>query len=517
MVGQRKPLRIFFAVAALYGALWAGREGYRRWTLPVRLDTVKRAHLHYDLVELRLRVRDRALRERWKTGGAPRAAVARDGRRLTTVAGITWVDLRWDEARGAFIGLWPCPWNARDGRYQLELEDRDDLGERLRAADFEIARRVPHPVPRRFVVLSLESAAPLAPMRVRAPDGTMKGWRGLLDWVQYMEADAFWMLIGQTPGAKPDEIWLSENLALIPLVAEECRKRGIGLGLYAMNYLTTSSTVKLPRYEYAVDVEDGRTRVTRAISLRDPNRPKDVAELLKRFRDVPGVEFLGLDYIRNALGGVELADDFFAEMPGVRPPEGWAALSVEERRLWFFRKKAMRKDLDFIDAWQWWRARKVALIVKQIREELGPDKPLWAFTLTWDKGWHHGQDPVMMNDAGVDADALMLYEATSEQFDAILKDWREYVRGGDVQLVVGDIVDWPLHQRSPRGPKALYDRSVRAIDRIYGDGRPAYGLFVHDLGRALWSTRLGPHSGKAWLDEGRRAARYFRARAESEK
>jgi hypothetical protein len=176
--------------------------------------------------------------------------------------------------------------------------------------------------------------------------------------------------------------------------------------------------------------------------------------------------------------------------------------------VYFARKKVMRRDLDFIDAWQWWRAHKVAAIVRRVKAELGDKKPLWAFTLTWDKGWHHGQDPVMMNDAGVDIDALMLYEATAEQFDFMVRNWNRYVRRSDVQLIVGDVLDWSLHQKSPDGPKEFYRRAASAIDNIYADG-PAYGVFVHDLHLAL-KGNLGSWGTRGWMDEARRAIRHMK-------
>ena len=266
--------------------------------------------------------------------------------------------------------------------------------------------------------------------------------------------------------------------------------------------MTASSARRLARYEYAVEVSEGVPEKTRAISLRDENRIRDVAALLKRFARIPEVDFVGLDYIRNALGGCELAEDFYAEMPGVSPPPDWGRLSVSEKMVYFARKKGMRRDLPFVDAWQWWRAHAVGRIIRNIKAEVGA-KPLWAFTLTWDKGWHHGQDPVMFNDAGVDIDALMMYEADEDQFRMILKDWGSYVRRGDAQLMVGDIVDWPLHQRDPSGPAALRRRTLEAAKRVFGDGR-AQGIFIHDLARAL-DGRLGKWDTRAWMDQARAA------------
>ncbi len=508
MARQQHPVRLLLLVLLAYALLIGGWWFFHKRRRQVLLDTTRTAYYHYDFIEPRLRARDPELRRRW-TQRPPRVLVSRNGAPLTTIAGIREVELRWDEGRVAFVGRWPCPWNAPDGRYELSLVGADgELRDRLIVSGFEIRRRRPRPLPQRFVAVNWESVRPLDTLRVTAPDGAQKDWRGLLDWVRYAEADAFWVLLGQSPGGKPGEVWVSDNFPFIEDLAKECRARGIALGLYVMNYLTMSKT-RLPRYEYALTVEDGKVVPTRAISLRDPRRPKDVADLLKRFQRLEGVEYVGLDYIRNALGGAELAEDFYAEMPGVRPPADWGSLSRQERMVYFERKKIMRRDPQFIDAWQWWRARRVALIVKEIRERLGPEKPLWAFTLTWDKGWHHGQDPVMMNDAGVDADALMLYEADAEQFEVLLRDWSRYVRRSDVQLVVGDVVDWPLHQRSPMGPREFYNRTVAAAGRIYADG-PARGIFVHDLSRALWG-RLGPYSTRQWMDEAKNAARHFRS------
>ncbi|MBI4347541.1 MAG: hypothetical protein HY553_11845 [Elusimicrobia bacterium] len=506
MARQRSPVALLAGIVALYAAGLGLVAAGRAWRRPVVLETSRPAFFHDEFVEIRLRTRDGDLRRRLEEA-PPRVVVLRDGAAVPTIAGLTRVGLEWSDEDRAFAARWPCPWNAAPGAYELALEGGPELDDRLTVKGFEIRRRVPKALPPGFAALTLEAQQPLASLRVVAPDGVEKGWTGLLDWVQYMEADAFWMLVGDTPGSGPGELWRAENFDLVPAVAEECKRRGLAFGVYAMSYLTTSRE-RLPRYEYAWDVESGRAKITRAISLRDPQRPKDVAALLRRFAAVPGVDYVGLDYIRNALGGYELIDDFFAEMPGVRPPPGWEGLSREERMVWFHRKKVMRKDLAFVDAWQWWRAHRVGRIVREIRAAV-PDEVLWAFTLTWDKGWNHGQDVVMMNDAGVDADALMLYEADSKQFEHILRSFNAYVGRHDAQLMVGDVVDWPLHQR--RGPKELRRRLAAAIDRVYGDGEPPAGLFVHDVGRALWG-RLGPYTTRQWMDAARDAVRQLKAR-----
>ncbi len=507
MDGFFKALRRAGVVLAVYAVFFLARAFVLEWRA-VRLDTVKPVYLHYEFIELRLRTRDLGLRAKW-SASPPSARVTRGGALVPTVAGIREVPLRWDGSKQAWLGRWPCPWNAPDGPYSIELLGPSEEGHRLRSRPFHIVRRVPKHLPPRFAALTWESVRPLASLTVQSPDGTLKDWRGLLDWVEYAGADAFWMLAGQSPGLSKGETWVGHNLALIPEVAKECRRRGLKFGVWAMVTLTMAEEDRVPGYRYALDVDEaGRPKATRAISLADPRRPADVAALLGRYKDLPGVDYLGLDYIRNALGGYELVDEFLQDMPQVPFPPQWLGLSPQERMAAFARKKVARKDMRFIDAWQWWRAHKTSLIIRSIKDELGDDKALWAFTLTWEKGWHHGQDPVMFSDAGVDADALMLYEADSAQFEQMLRDWRGYLRAGDAQLIAGNVVDWPLHQRSPAGAREFGRRLREASRRMYDDG-PASGIFIHDLERALHG-RLGPHSTREWMEEARSVIRDFK-------
>jgi hypothetical protein len=428
---------------------------------------------------------------------------------VTTIAGLRELTL-WRSAPGVWTARWPVPWNAPAEAYDPRLLGHEELKDRLKVSPFRIVRRVPKPLPPGgLVVATLETVAPLATMRVKAPDGSEKDWRGLLDWAQNLGANAFMILGGQSPGEKEGQVWVETNRRLLPQVAKECRARGLMFGTYAMYSLTMSKTVKIPGYEYGLEIKDSQPVVTRAVSLNEKKRIDDVVDFLKPFARDPNVDFVGLDYIRNALGGYELVDDFVAEMPGVRVPVEWPKLTREERMVWLARKKVMRKDPGFIDAWQWWRTHRVALIVAEIKRRLGDKKPLWAFTLTWDKGWHHGQDAVMMNDAGVDYDALMFYEADKEQFDVMMKDWHSYARRGDVQLVPGNIFDWGLHQKDPAGPAEFGRRLRKAVKEVYVDG-PAHAVFFHDMARLLWG-RLGSWGTRGWADEARAVSREVRA------
>ena len=90
----------------------------------------------------------------------------------------------------------------------------------------------------------------------------------------------------------------------------------------------------------------------------------------------------------------------------------------------------------------------------------------------------------------------------------MLCDWRGYLRVGDAQLIAGNVVDWPLHQRSPAGAREFGRRLREASRRMIGDG-PASGIFIHDLERALHG-RLGPQSTREWMEEIRTVIRDFK-------
>ncbi|MBI4248866.1 MAG: hypothetical protein HY611_05130, partial [Elusimicrobia bacterium] len=503
----KSEINWFLKVLAVYGLVFGIHFSLRRAMNTVSVEALKPSYYHHEIVRFRVKARRRSIVKDWLKE-PPRLVIFKDGRIVPTVGGMMAVDLRWNEASQAWEGRWPCPWNAENARYQPVLMGVGD-SIRIVSKSFSIINRVPAPAPKNFAVLTFENLSPLTSMKVRGPDGAMTDWKGLADWAEHMGVDAFWMLASSTPGTEKGDVWVNYNLSMLPLLGKELHKRNIRFGVWVMGYLTSKNKF-LDRYEYALTFEDRGMVKTRAISLKEEQRITDLGDMLLRLSKIPEVDYVGIDYIRNALGGYELAQDFYREMPGARPPQGWEALSREAQQVYFFRKKVLRQDRHFIDQWQWWRAHKAARIVERVKSRIGGRKPLWVFTLAWEMGWHHGQDPVMMNDAGADIDAVMMYEATRSQYDYMLKQWNAYVAKHNVQLIVGNIIDWPLHQRvlDPPGPKEFVRRMQLAIDGIYSDGR-ARGIFIHDLGRALWG-RLGPYSTREWVDAGKESIRYLR-------
>jgi hypothetical protein len=152
------------------------------------------------------------------------------------------------------------------------------------------------------------------------------------------------------------------------------------------------------------------------------------------------------------------------------------------------------------------------MAVERILSEANVTKPVWGFTLGWDKGHEHGQDPAMINDAGLDLDAVMLYESNAWHCFNMTNQWSKYLKGDEAQIIAGQQVDWDLLQKStsPPAPEEMYIRHTDAI-RGFTSRQPIKGLFWHDMFRGI-RGRKGPHTSREWLVAG--AAAFTKIRDE---
>jgi hypothetical protein len=86
----------------------------------------------------------------------------------------------------------------------------------------------------------------------------------------------------------------------------------------------------------------------------------------------------------------------------------------------------------------------------------------------------------------------MLYEATKDEYDYLIKRWPEYLSQGQVNALPGISVDRYLLQNKWNAgvnqPYEMYDRYAAAVNGFYRQGN-VEGLFWHDFERALYSRR----------------------------
>jgi hypothetical protein len=453
------------------------------------VTTSRPSYLRYDVVEVRVKA-DAAVLGKVAAEDL-RGVITRGGEPVTTVGKITELTFRPAEG-GSLVARWPVPWNPPLGEYRAEVTAHLPSGARSSYADFAIAGREAKRPAKPFCVVTLESDGKWERTGVASP-GPNRDWKALVDWAEYMGADAFFSLVGITKamhGPTMEEPWYQYNLDFNPKLADECHARGLKFGGWIGAFLPYGKTqVPLP-YEFSRNLVDGEFWHTLHISLHDERRFRQVVELARALQRDPHYDYVGLDYIRTGFGGYELVDEFARDL-ALDLPADWNEKSLEGR-MWWLVAKLRSRDERIIELWQWWRARKVALTVKRIKEEAGVTKPLFSFTLGWEMGHQHGQDILMLHDAGVDYCMVMLYEATKDEYDYLIKRWPEYLSQGQVNALPGISVDRYLLQNKWNAgvnqPYEMYDRYAAAVNGFYRQGN-VEGLFWHDFERALYSRR----------------------------
>jgi hypothetical protein len=477
---------------------------------PLVVATSQPTYLRYDIVEVRVKA-DAAVIP-GLTSENLHGTITRDGEPVTTVGKMRELKFRAGEG-DAFVARWPIPWNPPLGKYRAEVTADVPSGSHYSYADFVIAGRKPKRPADPLCVVTLESDGKWERLGVASP-GENHNWKALVDWTEFMGADAFFCLVGITKAMYAptmEDPWYDYNLNFAPKLADECHARGLKFGGWIGAFLPYGKTqVPLP-YKFSRNLVEGQFWYTLHISLNDERRFRQVVELARALQNDPHYDYVGLDYIRTGFGGYELVDEFASDL-ALDVPADWGEKPLEGK-MWWLVAKLRSRDESMIELWQWWRARKVALTVKRIKEEAGITKPLFAFTLGWEMGHQHGQDILMLNDAGVDYCMVMLYEATKDEFDYLIKRWPEYLSQGRVNALPGISVDRYLLQNKwnpgVNQPYEMYDRYLAAVNGFYGKGN-LEGLFWHDFERALYSRRGEEFTGMDYAVAG--AAAFTRLR-----
>lgn len=466
---------------------------------------------------------------------------------LITIGEIYYNKMYYDKKEKLWHGIWPIPWDAEVGSYKVEVvgkfsfKEKKILGsgkkyvkipflpwirveypekkkkekpkilvkeikKQFKASSyFKIISRPPPEMPKGFAVMDIETAGNILLSQIPNLKGKIGTWHNIYDWAKFLGVDAIFYLVGQTTFwekyKEGDSPWVKGNIESFPHLAREAKKRGFKFGGWIGCYLTFGKH-KYPYYQYNYNYSRKTKSCypTMSISFKCEKRKKDIIELMKILDKNPDVSFIGLDYIRFAFGGYELVDEFVDEMkPDI--PKNFFNLSYKEKMNWLGDKITSKEPLIY-DQWNWWRAHKIANLVKELIEKSAVKKPVWVFTLGWDHGKQHGQDPLMMQDAGISIDAVMLYECPKKLFPYMINSWRGYLKGKKINLISGNMVDWFWHQETliPAGPEEFYYRLIEGTHKIKGDGL-AEGIFFHDLGRLLWG-RKGPYSSREWAIAG---------------
>jgi len=422
-----------------------------------------------------------------------KGGIYRDGELVETVGGIT--ELRFTKrGPGEYFARWPVPWNPPLGRYEARVNANMSGKAVESSCEFSIAGRKFKPPAKPLCIVNIESDTRFKERTVACPYNKETGWQQLAAWAEFMGADALFCLTGITKeryGPTMENPWYRHNIDLAHDLAKEAHKRDIKFGGWVGAYLPYGKTqVSLP-YKFSRNLVEGNFFYTLHISLNDEERRAQVVELLREMNESDDFDYVGIDYIRTGLGGYELVDDFVGEL-NLETPADWGNRNLEGR-MWWLVSRLRARDERMIRLWQWWRASKAARTLKLIKEEAGVTKPFFCFMLSYEYGHQHGQDPLMMYDAGADLILLMLYDADRNNFDYLMSSWPEYTRDGQTVLVPGICVDKNFLEnpwdRRVNQPVEMFNRYDLVVNDFYRDGT-VEGLFFHDLDRAIY-TRKG--------------------------
>lgn len=454
--------------------------------------------------------------EKYQTEAVSAAALFHHGDSLIPGVGrMRAVTLSFNAADSAWHGTWAMPWNPPLGRYLAVVNFVSGQDTLVDSTFFQVIARKPAAVPEGFCAMTIESAGNLLNNKTPSPYNDSRKWQNFGDHAKFLGADAVWYSVGWTiegaPGISDKNPWVRDNFKVFPRLAEECHRNGLQFGGYVGSYLLWGPKLHKLKYEYSLETSQGRIYRNHHVRLEDPKRNEDIVYVLKKLEADPNVDFIGLDYIRPGAGGYETVGDFVRQM-NIEAPRGWDKWTLAAKIGWVARQVKPVSDLPIRNRWQWWQCHRSAAAVERLLRDAGVTKRVWGFTLGWEMGHQHGQDPCMMNDAGLDLDAVMLYESNAKQCREMTGQWSTYLKGNEVQLMPGEQIDWVLLQKSvsPPAPEEFYWRLTDAIKGTSNGGR-VKGMFWHDLFRSF-KGRRGPHGMREWLIAG--AASFTKARQE---
>lgn len=470
-----------------------------------------RNFLRYELVPFEVRINHEEM------GSFPEMhatiEVFQEGKSVTLVDGRTKLNLKKDTSHGKFWGNWPIPYNPLPGTYVAEVivSSPSWPAPKVFESAFTLQPLKPSGMPPGYAALTMEGGKRLIGGAVPALDGSDSlRASNAIDWAKFMGANAYCYLMGQT------SIWDRLIPRDFPFnrgdmeVGRKYAKAAHAAGIKFAGYMTTFKVVgdawNQAPYEFSLGYDPDTDEVVqdRFISIEDPKRRQDILAFLKEMNENPDVDMVGLDYVRTGDAGYEMVDEFVTDM-NVPGPENFGSFTKQERIHWLAKTVEMKKDPQVVELFDWWRAHKVALTLKSILDEAKMTKPVFTFTLGWEMGHQHGQDPAMLIDAGISYNHIMLYQGDRGTLESMKQQWPAYLSRQSGMYAMGEMVDFNWVQKSldPPGPQELYNREVDTFQNWF-PVNAQLGMFWHDLYRIVYGVK-GPYSAMEWLVAGGKA------------
>ncbi|MBU1077222.1 MAG: hypothetical protein KKH98_08015 [Spirochaetes bacterium] len=472
---------------------------------PLVIKTSKENYYRYELVEIFANYKD--LNNDNINVGQLEAKIYKGNKLIETIGDMKSIMLKYNPKLKLWSGKWPIPYNPDLGQYQVLVRAMpSDPGPVITATySFNILGRIPKKPDNGICATVLEYGGNVTEKKIIGPDGKYGDWHNIFKWVNFTGANSFFMLGAETETYNsritPENPFDPGKLKEVDKLAAEAKKHDLKFGAWTMTFGIQGRDYKKIGYNPSLSYNSSTGALYPSymhISLIDEKRFNDLLKVIKRFNANPDIDYIGFDYVRTGhADGYEMAEQVIGDM-SIAVPNNWDEYDSNQRMTWFARQIKAKKDEEIIAKWQWWRAHKIAETINRLITMSGTKKPVWVFTLGWEHGKQHGQDPLMFTDAGISFDAVMLYEANQAQFRQVLVDWKAYVASQQVNIIVGQTVDVKLLDSSYLIPPQEFVRRVIIGTKKIAFGGLTDGLFWHDVSRALWG-RKGNYSEKEWF------------------
>ncbi len=389
----------------------------------------------------------------------------------------------------------PLGFTPPTGKYTVEFHKE---GGRVKYHSFYVAGRTKAESKEIFKIWTVENGGYYNRLKSDFIDTTKFHFENIPRWADHAGFNTIFFLMGQTDttssSVSDSEPWIKPPYESWRWFAEQMDRYKLGAFTGAfLCFGGSHGRIRDYDFSYTVDIEGEKLYRNSFVSITDEKRIKDIIDISVEADKNPHIGWIGLDYIRAGSGGFENWKEF-SEIFSIRIPGG------TEREKMFNLGSSIRSGKGFVrEKWRYYRAYKSAQVITRVKQSIG--KPLWTFTLGWEQGHSHGQDPVMFFDAGADMLLVMFYEATYGEHESMMKSWEAYLDGvTGLPLVAGqevDVVmnDSPLPGRT--GPEEMR-RRFRTNISVLKKNRNFKGLFLHDMVRTF-NGRILPHYSEEWL------------------
>ncbi len=409
------------------------------------------------------------------------------------------------ESDGIYTAYWMQGWNPPLENYKAVLTYH---GEPVLARRFSYIARPQVKFNRLATFFNLEANSPAQKKIIISPNHHKVPYtEGLIKWMEYGDIDGFLNLSGETTGwnnVTPKKPWEYYPNYLLDHVGKAVHQTNRLTGAYIMCFYTPERGWVKAGYQsaksvkYQTETSNFTIVNTKFASFSDKKRFDDIVALARDFNKRKHVDMIGFDFIRfGEKAGYENAAEFVRDM-NIPVPAKWNRYSLTQKTLWLGIRLRYKKYHSFLKRWNLWKAHKTADFIYRVRQAAGITKPIWVFTLGWDHGTQHGQDPKFFLDAGVIADFVMLYEATPQMFEGLSKSWRRYLVPEKLNYIVGNQIDAVIN-RSLAGRNRVEEYYYRLLSGARYAPYGARGLFIHDSLRAFWGSRRGGYSTHEWM------------------